>query len=384
MPVRLVVNNEPSAVSITAHGAVPTELSGTGNGQAIVPWLAVTGAVRDVQWLSSASGTHPISVALHALSEGERLVGIAGGDPDIVAALFPEKRIIPVSLDLGETLDPPQAWESLDAAVFSPAALSRLNESARQVLAAAGTVLAVRATERPDDNLPWERFGGYWVLRYHPRGPNSVLDESAYMPTYGWERGWPGGFRRAVLLAAIVFSIVVTSVTLWRSRYTVVSVVIVCAVAAGLFAAWYRAQSPVLELRQGVVISDERLRQFDLWTWQASLRPSDTRFPADRLVHPIFATPDQADALHVRLTCDHDGRPVAFAFHLDPNQSLAFVTRYLSPAPLPPQLVPPAAALKDFAAEMYLRPGDQIAGQFTAQLQPGNPFPLVVIRRAEP
>lgn len=382
MPVRIAVTDHSGVLWLTAAGAVETQVEIPASGDAIIPWLGVSEALTQAH-ISEAAGEHPLDLRLRALNEDERLVAIAGAGPEIAAILFPGKTIIPVSLDLSRPLlQPAQAWETLDAIVLSPAAAARVSDEQIQTLLGAGTVLAVASVERPDARWPWKRAGGCWVLRHEPAGPGSVIEPAAYAPTYDWQRDWPASFRREVVFEAIVFCILATALTLWRSRRAVWAFLGLCAAAAGLFVLQYVRQPVVLDLSAGIAVSSAGVTQFDLWSWQSPLRATDISYPAAGLTHPVFATLRQIEETHIRLLCGPDGRPSRFRFHLEPNQTLAVLTRIIRPGPLPSPSTPINPVFKEFAENLYARPGDRTAGQIELRNPyTSEPVPVILVQR---
>jgi hypothetical protein len=379
MPVRLQTRGYSGSVTIAARGAVPTEYPAAGNADVVVPWLVLVSGPGEVQ--VSAAG-HP-KLSLHALADDERLVAVAGEEGDAAPSLFPGLKIVAVPLDLSRPLlDPPQAWESLDAVVLSEAAAQQLKSRQIDVLASAGVALAVRASHPPDHRWPWKRQGNLWVLRYDPAGPSHAIEPAGYTPTYGWERGWPVAFRRQLLFAALVFVLLAVGLALWRSRWAAIAMILFCAVAAGLFGWWHARKSPMLMLAGGIIVSDGPVAQVDLWHWFSPLRETAGQFPADGLTYPILSDLRDATQTQFRLVCAADGSPASFTFRLAPREALAFLTRLLRTETTHPALAPAAEPFKRFAEDLYLRPGESIAGQFlAADPISGRPIPIVLARR---
>ena len=314
IPVRIVRTSETAAVKIDAPKTVPTELAAGPDADVVVPWLAVTESAGPPSWQLAGGDKHELPIQLRALGENERLVGFAGANVESGPSPFPGKTIVPIPLDLSRPLlEPVSAWESLDAVVLSPSAVARLDSAHRAALLAAGTTVVVRSSSPPDQEWPWKRSGDEWVLSLpRPLGPEEVLEPQAYVPTYGWERGWPRAFRRQILLAGIAFAILATGLSLWRTRWTIVGVVALAGVAVAGFAFWYARQSPVLQLAVGIQIPRPGATQFDLWSWQSPVRPADASFPFAGLSKPVVATLRQIDGEELKLLCDEQGRPRRF------------------------------------------------------------------------
>lgn len=371
MPVSITTAHDSGAVSIEGNGAIPTSLVVHQGTNVIVPWLATSQSLRNLRWSMPGIAPHLVGLPLSPLGDDEKLVGFAGEQPSAMQALFPGNTIVPIALDLSRPLlEPVQAWEALDGIVLSAAALARLDENHRGLLIASGTMLAVRSDPAPDTRWPWKQVGKYWVLRPDLSGPRTIIVPSAYLPTYGWERGWPASFRRGVISIAILFCILGAGVLLWRSRWAVAGFVVLCAITIGGFGAWYARRSPILQMTAGVMTRDSSLAQYDLWTWQSPIRVSPGSFSAAGLTHPVFATDRQVEQSQIRLECTADGRPDRFTFYLGPDRSLAFLTRLVRRDENPVPLQSAARSLSDFAAELYLRPGEHVAGQF----QVNNPY----------
>jgi hypothetical protein len=370
MPVRVQRDAGAGTLTLEARGMVPTSLATNGAPDVVVvPWLAVSDSVTDARWTAADGGHHSIGTPLHALADDERLVAYAGTPPGDGKVLFPGKTIAPVELDLSRPLlEPPEAWECLDAIVLSGAAFTRLDDSQLTTLLAGGTAIAVRSHARPVGKWPWEQIGDDWVLRFDPAGPASIIEPAAYSPTYEWERGWPATFRRRVFLAAVLFCLIGGAVLLWRSRWAAVAFIALSCLFVAAFAGWYARQSPMLQLAAVMRIDNAPVTQFDLWTWHSPVRAMDGSFPAAGATWPVFASGRQPEQTHTRLQCAPDGRPDRFLFHLDPGQSLAFLSRNLRiDSPAPPALVPARGPFVDLATTLYLRPGDLLAGQYTAR-----------------
>jgi hypothetical protein len=380
-PVRLQVRGGTSPLTISAEGAISTEYRVEGNTDVIVPWLPLVGSPGALR-ITGAAGLAENS---HGLSDDERLVALASENAEAARTLFPDKRVIAIPLDLSRPLlEPALAWEGIDGVVLSASAAKQLSAQQVEVLASAGVVLAIHASPPPDNHWPWKREGDFWVLRHAPAGPGDVIEASAYAPTYDWLRGWPAAYRRQLLLAALVFILLAVAISLWRSRAMPVTLIAFCSASTWLVAWWYSRQSPVLELAGGVLITDGRLSQVDVWHWRSTLHPAEGNFPAEGLTYPILPDTTHAALTGLRLVCGSNGGPTAFEYHLEPQQSLAFLTRVLRTDVPPPVLSPAAEPFKNFADELYLGRGESIRGQFgVTDPHTGLSMPLVVIRRGD-
>jgi hypothetical protein len=382
MPLRITAHGEYGVITLLAHGAVPTEIEAAGDLDVVVPWLTLSESVREPAWESSSTARHPVELPLKALADDEKLVAFSGEDSDIAGRLFPGKKIVPLALDVSKPLlQPATAWESLDAIILTPAMAARIEDQIADIIGS-GTNLAIRSKTPPDTHWSWKQMGEYWVLRFDPAGPTSALNADAYAPTYTWERGWPLSFRRQVIFGGILFCILGTGVLLWRSRWALAAFIAVSAVAAGSFTWWYARQSPVLEMDAGLLIRGSPIAQYDLWNWRAVVRSTPITFPSSGSIHPIFASIRQPEQLQFRVVCASDGNAQYFRLHLDPGQSQAFLKRQVSAGSqrnLPP-LQPAVGPFSQFATDVYLRPGNQIAGQIPPTRRGEEPStPVIVI-----
>ena len=388
LPVRVQGAAGRGMLTLAARGTVPTQVSDADTSDVLLPWLPVADAIDEAHWQSGDGADHPLTVRFRALGADERLVAFAGTPGDAGQLLFPGNTIVPVTLDTARPLlDPVEPWECLDAVVLGAAAAARVDETHRLALLAAGMAIAVRSSTRPDDGLPWARAGDYWVARYAPAGPASIVEPDAYSPTYEWERGWPARFRHAVFFAAVLFCILAMAVPLWRSRWAATASLALAALFGTAFAAWYARQSPMLERSVAIRVENAGVTQFDLWTWLSPVRPVDGSVPAGSLTRPVFATARQAEQIRIRLSCSADGRADRFTFHLEPGQSLAMRSRELRVGASTPSpgLERASRPLAGFAEALYGQ-NARIEGQYTARGGGAgrDAVPVIVVRRAGP
>jgi len=378
MPVHISASGNDT-VMLHGNGSVPTEVSWTGRFDAVVPWLAVV-LLRDPGWWSSASGEHSLDIPLKPLADDEQLVALAGDDGSAARALFPGKSVILIALDgSGALLAPAAAWEALDGVVLDAAAAERLKPAQIATLLAAGTLIAVRSDPRPDQTWPWERREAYWVLQHETVGPASPIAADAYLPTYDWQRGWPAGFRRQVLVAAILFSILALGITLWRSRYMLIAFAALSVIAVVGFAWWYRRQSPVLDMTANIWVRDASLAQRDHWKWESAMRPVERSSPSTLLTRPVFASMRQIEQTHLRLvwSAPEESR---FSYHLDPSASLAFLNRSVWPSGETPSVEPGTPRLTEFVRQLYLGEGERMIGQVRVLESQGSEMTVLVER----
>jgi hypothetical protein len=363
MPLHINLQGQKSPITFRASDALSTVFNFNGDAEAVLPWLMIGPSVRNAQWLAGNMGG-AIEMNLHPLGDREKLIVLAEAGSADLHPLFPGMTLISSPLDTSHPLlKPGCAWESLDAVVLGPAAMGQVEDEQVQTLLAAGTTLIVRTSTRPDERWPWKALGNLWVLRHESAGPAPCIDADVYDPTYSLDRGWPLQFRREIVLWAALICIVILAVSLWRSRWTVWGCILACIVAAVVFAWRYSRQSPVLQLQTGIAINQRDLTQIDLWSWRTTLRETDASVPATGLTYPMFTTAGQVEQMNLQMICGADGNPERLQFHLMPGQSLAILRRLVRPKlPFGP-LVPVAATWQQFAQDLYLRPGDRIAGQ---------------------
>ena len=364
MPVRLSRSGSScsAAIKLEARGAVPTQLELRNATPVIVPLLIVSDTSPALHITADLSGAPP-DLPLRALNDAQRLVALGGESMETARTLFPRQTIVPIELDLSDSLlQPAQAWESLDAVILSEAAAARLTDQQIEILAGAGVLLAVHASQPPDHRWPWRETSGFWVLRYDPAGPRSALEPVAYLPTYSWVRGSPSSFRGTIVFIAVLFSILSSVVTLWRSKWAVALFLGLCAAAVTGIAGWYSRQSPMRKLSGGVVVLTPAITQYDLWNWRSPIRVAHDSLPMAGLTRPALDSIRQIDDSKLSLQCRPNGQPFAFDFELNRDQSLAFVTRSLQPDHPRLSVRPAKGFPMDFAEALYSRPGDSVVG----------------------
>jgi hypothetical protein len=380
-PVR-IASTEQSAIEIHAAGAVSATVDVARDGPTTIPLLAETSTLRDLRWVSADGAEHPLPIVLHPLADDDRMIGVVGGDAEAARSLFPKRNVVLVTLDYRPLLQPSPAWESLDAVSFGAAAAAQLRDDQIQMLLAAGTIILVHSSVAPDSRWPWKRSSDHWILRHEVAGPSLAIDPNVYGPTYSWDRGWPRAFRFKLVVAACVFCILALAITLWRSRYAVFAVVMISAMAVGLIALFHSRQSPIRSESLGVAIRTSTDVQYDLWSWRTAVRQTDVTCTAPALTRPIFGALSRLEQTNARLLCRSDGRPDKFIFHLQPQQSLAMLTRLVRPQVHVNALAPVDPRWRQFVQDEYLRPTDQIAGQTLIQdPSSGQSISTVVIDR---
>jgi len=348
-------------VRISAAGCVATSIENPGEGDVVVPLLAVSDSVRTLQ----VSNGGPVE--LKALGERQRLVVAADADASAARIVFPKEELVTVSLDMNRPLfEPVLAWTAADVIVLSPVARARVSDRQISVLLAAGVAIVVTGAEKPDVKWLWEGLKDAWVLRHEVAGPTGPVRAEAYSPTYAWDRGVPGAVRKRIVFAAVVFSILAVGLSLWRGRYATGAFLGLCAVAGGVVWFVFLRGPRELTMRKAVVVTDSRMAQVDEWVWYGSLGESVLHHTVSEFAIPVFASARQIERCEPRLVCDGQGRPVAYEFRLGRNESLGFLTRSLQPRSengSAPSYAPTGAVWKEFVSNLYIGSGDRLEGE---------------------
>ena len=383
MPVRLVgqMDSPDGKLRLAGTSALMTDVQSSNHRiDCVIPWLSI-GNVHDVRW-STSGNDHPIDLPLSPLDEDDRLIGYAGADPDILAKQFPDKKLIRVPLDLTDPLPGEiTAWESLDGIVLDASSARRMTEGKIRGLLAAGTVIAIRSSQKPGGGWPWIQQGDCWIARANIAGPTSAYLPQGYEPTEIWLRGWPQSVRRQIMMAAIVFAILVAGAMMWRSKWQLPLIVLLCASATGAGLVW-RAREPVgIEAGGSIYVRTLDTTQRDDWIYRAALREVDQTIPFMSDSRPVFASRKPPEGLAMRLVCSSDGKPVEFRFHLSPGRTMAFQSRMLVSGrqSLSPKM-PVTSPLRLLAAGPYTMHDDRIIGEIAPLRE--DEWPGIVIERS--
>jgi hypothetical protein len=170
--------------------------------------------------------------------------------------------------------------------------------------------------------------------------------------------------RKEVVLAALVFVILATAATLWRSRWAVTLVVAICVAATGLGLRWRSRQSPCIEAGGSIIVLTANTTQRDDWVCRGVLRESAGSFPFQSLTRPVFGTRRQAEELNATQVCRSDAMPVEFHYRLEPGETLAFQTRHLASSREDIPLINPIISpLRTMADQLYAMKDDKLIGQ---------------------
>jgi hypothetical protein len=381
MPVRLVVRGEGSGpLKLTAEGAVPVWLDVGSTGNAIdvtVPLLVVRAPLGPLSWSLPNGRSGRLEARLTPLGEEDRLVAHSGTDAADAASLFPGKTIVPIALDLAAPLQAPRAvmaWEVLDGLVVDRAP----GNHQVSFLTVGGTAVVVRSATAPEPGwLQWQWVGKTWVMFQPPAGPRGVVVPAAYDAASGWNPGRPPHLRRQALLLAAVFAIVVVGLTLWRSRLAVAAVVALSVVATGALVFWTARQSTVEGAGGTVLVRRGGLFQGDEWVYFKSLAPAAAEFPCYAGTKPIFSSAEDVERTGMRLECNPDGIPLRFTFRLQPDATIAFLTRMALARSDMRRPDPEAngSRLWPLVRQAYLGSGTRAAGETDAASAPFEPDP---------
>ena len=379
MPVRVTCAADVASQQLTldAQGAMPTQVDVTGSSEVIIPFLTVQEALSELR-LKSDGRSQSIAVPLHALAEDERLVGFAGADADALKAVFGSSRIVGVPLDLAKPLSGPMsAWESLDGVVLDASAAVRVTESQLAELLACGIAVGIRSATKPAGAWPWEQVGEYWLLNVEGIGPRHAFNPGAYSPTAAMTRGWPDTLRHGVLLSAIVLVLLTIGTTLWQSKYSAGLVVLLAASAVATSTYWRTHQALNVDVGGTIVVQDPAFTQIDYWRYRAAVRPSQQTLAWDGVTWPQLGYHQQLHDTRLNLVCDASGTPQRFEFELEPQKSLAFLTRKVQ-AEKAIVIGQPArtSPLQPLVDELYPARGYGIAIQ---QQEEGNGWPMILM-----
>lgn len=414
MPVRVTgrIDAPSDLLTLRARGAVTTLIPPRdGRIDATFAWLSIR-EITDVSWSIEPATQHALDLPLHPLEENERLIGYAGGDPAALKPMFANDTLIGVALDsLAPLPGPIAAWSALDGLVLDASAAARVSEAQLAGLLASGTVVAVISRARPGGAWPWQRRDGYWIVRAPVAGPTSAYSPAAYAPAQLWQRGWPADLRRHIVLAALLFTLLVTAATLFTrhaehsradvprrrwislmvvSRSSPIIVLLVC--AAGIAGAWIWRSRQSLNIRAGgsILVVGSAIVQQDHWTYLAALRAASAEFALSRGTHPVFGYRGQSQQMNLQVVCDASGNARLLRYRLLPGQLLAIQSRTVraerrdleAALPIRAGALPITSPLRGMAEDLYVGAGDRVAGQMPPDLP--EDWDAVIIRRGGP
>lgn len=367
LPVLIQAN--PTGLRIEADGAVPAEIHAGQVG--LIPVLILSNRAGQLH-----VGTQRF--ALRPLAADQSLVAVIGSaDKSVLAAeLFPGRQIIAIRLDPSDELvGPAIALESLDALIVDgnwPRWLANYHE-----LVAAGVTIISSRPERPDSLLPWQRSGKHWIVRYEPAGPTATIGgEEAYLPAQGWQPGHAPSFRRQVVMAAALATLILMSTLLIRSRNWSLAALIAATVTCTAAIEWWRRSQPPFRSAGGsIFVVHDGLVQHDAWKYVAAARPANGSQAVDSLVRPVLVDLEHARRVDLLLDCKAQDT-MSWKYRLDRQTRLAFFRRSVGRFPERPATRQDSdSPLQWLARRCYLRQGWHIAGQISQKEQ----WPAVVI-----
>lgn len=368
MPVRLSNDGPAATVTLEADGIVPTTL--TLSGEMTVPLLVLRAPLRQVQ--VHADSTSVIELPGTALGTGERVIGFTGSpDPHLAAALFPDRPVLQLPLDVDFPSMPPLACEVLDALVVEgPLGAGHL-DTGRWL--EAGVVLVVRSETRPDGYWPWRREAGAWVLRPPGAGPRtSLVGEAGYLPAFSWRPGRDPDVRRNAAVVGAVVALLMLTPLLLPSRWRVPGALAAGLLACGGVLGWWMHLPATTSIAGSIVVEDDGLVQHDYWVYHTARREgADEAMPLGR-VRPMLFDPRQAES--VQLRADAAG----WRWVLRDGARLAVLGRSVAVA-TPALKVDPHArsTMTPLARALYESPRRQIAG---AAAEVDHPWRPVILR----
>jgi hypothetical protein len=335
-------------VQFSGSGAGQLAIGDPANVQTFIPLAENARGIAPAILLEPASnlpwhnGDLGGALPLKLLSPQQRLIGFTTPDPTSAQTLFPDRDLIPVRLDPANLLPGPvAAWGILDALLLDSSA--RLTREQISILLAGGTTIAIRSSEPPDKDWPWEKRGDLQILHLDLAGPRWGGENIfPFDPVAGWQADWPASFRRRIFLYAVIFSILAAGASLIRLKYSGLIVVAGSILAVILLAIWWHGRSAVLEKSAMVSIVSPTLTQTDAWSCRASASPADASTPWDVLTWPFFEEKTWP-YLHLALHCKGDGSPDLFSFRCIPSFKIAFLSRVVDrqkPAGTPQAVLP--------------------------------------------
>jgi hypothetical protein len=339
MPVRLSTATtqpaQPAEVEVRGGQVIPTHIRRNGGDLNDVYPLLSYGSISELS-LFVGNKTINLDASLHPLPDAQRLIGYTIQQAEALKAakvLFGNDPVTAVPLDPANPLPGATVmWEALDAVVLDPQALARVSDLQSVVSSGISIIVVQGATDAPPEKtLPWQRIGESWVLRSELTGPRGIIVPAVYSSMSHWAPGRTRHVRQQVLVRALLLSILVMGLILWRANWAPATVGVL--VAIFLFAAgvWMNGFGDLVCGIGRIAIARPgpagRLVQWDTWTCATALRDAHSG-TGGRLV---FASIAQLQRRQPRVNCTPGaGQWMETTYALQAGEMIAMCSRSMS------------------------------------------------------
>jgi hypothetical protein len=232
-------------------------------------------------------------------------------------------------------------------------------------LQSSGVAVAVASDDKPDSSWPFQRMGEYWVVRHELAGPKGAISEGAYLPTQTWRPTASAQFRRQIVLAGVLVSLMTLGTLLIRpARGQIIAMLAIVIVSCVLIDFWRRRQLATYHISGEVIVSSAELLQSDHWEYLAARSETTPTFEVSS--PPMLYGVEQAERTGLRMKCG-DNFAITWTMSLPANSRMALLDRRVMRQAAPKNF-PPAgrSPLGDMARQLYLRPGLEIRGEQTS------------------
>jgi len=325
MPVRWF-STQSGELEVSSDG-ISSRVDSSNATSGILPCIVIDPNTRALHWIGPSASAGEMT-NLHPLSDSDFLVGNTLPANAGLAAIFPDRRVVPIHLEPGDLQSPPMAWESLDALLITSSDWEKLPGEIQNDLVAEGITIAIDG-EKPANPFPWKRAGRFWVAAANiPMPP--IISADADAPLGGQVIGRSDSFRYHIVLLGAIYCLVSCGVALWRSRWMPFAFVALTAGAGTLLAIDNSHQSPIFQKSRTVRLEGEIPLQ-ETWVYQISHRPVEFRLPVAGVVQPVFSDESEIAQMKLTLRCSEDGEPISIDGFLPADIPLAVMTRRLAP-----------------------------------------------------
>lgn len=370
MPVKWDVGDSGSDFAISAPRAITTRVHPADNPWGVFPWIVFapdSGAI-------SRQSLGP----LQPLEESDLLVINTIAQDIDSDSLFPNRRVVTVHLQPEDLTGPAMAWETADAILLTSDSFEKIPIAMRCALFAEGVEVAVLDDQPPDARLSWIRTGEWWTASVGVNLP-PIICPDAYAPTFGWAPGRSTGFRRQIVLLGVAYCLVILGLSLIRSRWMPVGIVVASILAGGIFALSNRRESPIFA-QSGIVRLSGPASIEDDWLYQVSHREVPFTLSLSGSVQPVFYDDSQARSSELILDCDQTGRPMSLSGMVVADEPLTLMRRRFAPGEESQPLTSPATSPLRLLAVESIYPGFRIAGEQATT----DTWPTVVLAQNGP